>query len=314
MSWPIRCGSYRLQHPFTESVTRRVVRWLPTTPWSDRFVSLVYNIFMHRRIPRFRDPKRFSDRLLSLKLSGELLDPLRQFVSDKEYVKHYIASVVGSKYTLETYDILRTNQELDVFVLERVPCVIKPTHMSGEVLIYLARDVPPNRRMMDGWLNYNYYRRTREENYKNLKRKIIVEEFFSEDGCTPPNDYKIFCFHGCPRVIQVDFDRFHSHTRNLYDTKWNRLPITLQYPPGSREERKPRHLDVMLEIARELARPFSFIRVDMYANSSTAKVGELTNCPGSGVERIKPDVAEFWLGDLFDQDSRSPWSVVEGTA
>ena len=41
-----------------------------------------------------------------MKKDGTLLDPLRQFVTDKEYVKYYIASVVGWQHTIETYKVL----------------------------------------------------------------------------------------------------------------------------------------------------------------------------------------------------------------
>ena len=39
----------------------------------------------------------FNDRLLKIKLDGSLLDPLRQFITDKEYVKYYVSAVVGGK-------------------------------------------------------------------------------------------------------------------------------------------------------------------------------------------------------------------------
>ena len=56
---------------------------------------------------------------------------------------------------------------------------------------------------------------------------------------------------------------------------------------------------MMLDIARQLSKPFSSVRVDMYANDKQIKVGELTNCHESAGGLIQPTGAELWLGDLF---------------
>ena len=258
-------------------------------------------------MPSFRTPRLFNDHLLRLKADGSLTDPLRQFITDKEYAKYYVAGIVGWKYAMQTFAVLRSGEEVDRLVLNRVPCVIKPTHLSGPVLIYLGPETPIDRKVVKQWMRVNYYRVSRESNYRNLERKVIVEEYFSEDGRTVPRDYKIFCFHGCPKVIEVDSDRFRHHTRNLYDTAWNRLPIAIGYPPGLEDEPKPTHLEQMIEVARKLSKPFTSIRVDMYADESGVKVGELTNCHGGGTERIQPSAAESWLGSLFEKGVVRPY-------
>ena len=295
-----------MRRPFVKRVMFRAVRSLPATLWSDPIVAAIEYVIQHGRMPRLRNPELFNDRLLKLKIDGSLLEPLRQFVSDKEYVKYYVAGVVGREYTLETFDVLRTEADVDSFVSKHVPCVIKPTHMSGPVLMCIDRETPIDRGLLKAWLRSDYYRRSREANYKFLEHKIIVEEFFSEDHHTPPQDYKIFCFHGCPKLIEVDADRFRDHTRNFYDTAWNRLRLTAKYPGRAHEDPKPQHLNVMLDIARRLSIPFSSIRVDMYANDSAVRVGELTNCHGGGGERIQPLEGELWLGNLFKRGVMDP--------
>lgn len=277
------------------------LRALPAAKWSDRVVGIAEFVSRHRRIPRLSNPKLFNDRLLRLKLDGSLLDPLRQFITDKEYVKYYVASVVGKAYTLETFEILRDGTDVDRFSCTRVPCVIKPTHLSGPVIICTDLDRPINRSLLHQWLSTDYYRSSREVNYKFLRPKIIVEEFFSDERETVPKDYKVFCFHGQPKLIEVDSDRFSDHTRNFYDTAWNMMPLTVKYPAGELPDPKPPQLNTMLEVARKLARPFSSIRVDMYANEDMLKVGELTNCHGGGGELILPAWGERFLGDMFEE-------------
>ena len=283
---------------------------LPTTRWGDCVFAIMAHMFKLRRVPRLRPPKLFNDHLLELKLSGALSDPFRQFITDKEYAKDYIAWVVGPQYVLRTYDILRTELDVDRFVVKDTPCVVKPTHLSGSsILVQLDRSAPVDRQEMKCWLKSGYYRRSREINYRFLERKVIVEELHSWDGYDPPPDYKMFCFQGDPRLIQVDTKRFTGHTRNIYDMEWNRLPITIEFPAGIEEDPKPSQFEEMIEIAKRLSRPFAFLRVDMYANDTGVKVGELTNVHGNATEGIQPAAAERWMGELFEggRSSVSPW-------
>ena len=80
-----------------KKVVSRAVRAIPAARWSDPIVSVLEFVIRHGRLPRLREPVLFNDRLLKLKLDGSLLDPLRQFVTDKEYVKYYVAGVVGKR-------------------------------------------------------------------------------------------------------------------------------------------------------------------------------------------------------------------------
>lgn len=257
----------------------------------------------HRRLPRLHNPRLFNDYLYRIKVDGSLLDPLRQFVSDKEYVKIYIRATVGEKYTCETLDILRNSTDVANFVPNQLPCIVKPTHASGLAVICTTESPQLDRRLLLKWLNLNYYAKKREQNYKNLTPKIIVEEFFSADGTTPPPDYKVFCFAGTPKLIQVDSNRFSNHTRNLYDTEWNLLPFCISKPNGSVSDERPVALARMLDVAARLAAPFPFIRVDMYAIDDQIRVGELTNLPEGGAGRVIPPAAEQTLGKWFSNDA-----------
>lgn len=284
-----------------ESLTRRLV---PKTRWGDRLYGR-YRFF--KRLGRFpeRRPVRFNDHLFALKTSGLGYDPLVQFVTDKEYAKLYVAAVLGSEYTIETYRILRNREELETFVPDRFPCVAKPTHSSGQVAICADASVSLDRDRLARWFSIDHYLRSREHNYRYLVPKIIVEEFFSEDGRTVPDDYKIYCFRGVPKFVQVDSDRFTGHTQNLYDTSWVRIPATLLAPGREKDDPKPALLDDMLGMARRLSAPFPFVRVDLYATEREIRVGELTFVPNSAGAPLTPPEAEFTLGAYFrDEGAR----------
>ena len=267
----------------------RVLRWiLPRNGLGDAIYAWVLHTRAQRRLPGRKDSGRLNDRLFWMKVDGTLLDPLRQFVTDKEYVKQYVTAVVGRQYAMETFQVLRTDEDVDRLELTRFPCVVKPTHSSGQVRVLHGPSDPVDRELLKRWLRVNLYRLSREQNHKHLTPKIIVEEFFSEDRRTVPSDYKVFCFDGVPRFIQVDSDRFVAHTRNLYDTAWKRLPYAYHYPERTQDDPPPQQLEQMLDIASKLSCPFPFIRVDLYTDGTTVKVGELTNCPESSNGRITP--------------------------
>ena len=125
----------------------------------------------------------------------------------------------------------------------------------------------------------------------------------SSDGTTPPLDYKVFCFGGIPKFVQVDSDWFSNHTRNFYDTNRKLQSFCLSKPSGSASDERPVALAQMLDIASKLAAPLPFIRVDMHAMGDQIRVGELTNCPEGGTGRVTPLAAERTLGGLFKGDA-----------
>ncbi len=277
---------------------------LPAGSRGDAIYAWLHFLATHRRFPGARESGRLNDLLYHVRVDGDLLDPLRQLVSDKVYARWYVAATVGEQYTLKTLALLEHVDEVDRLQLTRYPCVVKPTHLAGEVLFCLKDDSELDRERMKRWLRTNLYREHREQNYRWLRPRILVEEYFGAADSPVPDDYKIWCFGGEPRFIQVDSGRFTTHLQNLYDTSWRRLPCSLFYTAGEQDDPGPARLPRMLEIASMLAAPFEFIRIDLYASGDDIRVGELTNCPEGAFGRIQPDHEEF-LGDLLLASSRA---------
>ena len=272
---------------------------LPASPRGDAIYAWCHFLAAHRRAPGPRDSGRLNDLLYHVRVDGDLLDPLCQFVTDKEYAKWYVGATVGERYTLKTLALLNRVDEVDRLRLTHFPCVVKPTHLSGEVQFCREDDRGLDRERMKRWFDVNLYRESREQNYRWLSPRIIVEEYFDTPGAPVPDDYKIFCYRGEPRFIQVDSGRFTSHTRNLYDTSWRRLPCGIHYPNRDEFDARPESLARMLEIAARLAAPFEFIRVDLYVHGDDIRVGELTNSPGGALERLRPAGCDEILGGLL---------------
>ena len=273
---------------------------LPETMWADRLYALFEFLGHHRRFPE-KAPRRYSDHLFALRTSGALYDPLRNFVTDKEFIKLYIAATVGARYNVRTLRILRTKDDVEALTLDRFPCVLKPTNGSDRVHICTDANDVPDVETLRQWLDLDFYKESREQNYRYLRQKIIVEEFLSEDGRTPATDYKITCFHGRPGFIQVETGRFAEYSRSFYDPDWRPMPVAIRYPRGAGEDVRPPMLERMLDLAERLSAPFDFIRVDLYATATDLRVGELTNCPNAGRSKVTPPEAQFLLGRFFEQ-------------
>ena len=113
-------------------------------------------------------------------------------------------------------------------------------------------------------------------------------------------DYKIFCFDGKPKFIQVDFDRFSDHKRNIYDLEWNLINLSIKYPNDpAKVISKPSNIDSMIDIAKQLSEGFPEIRVDLYSVCGRTFFGELTLFHGSGFEKFSPISFEELFGSYI---------------
>jgi hypothetical protein len=276
--FPIRLENFLVRH---------INQALPSARWADYLMTLYWFVRMQRRLPK-RDAMLFNDVLFRIKTSDDILNPVRSFTSDKELVKQYVAAKLGEHHNVPTIAVLRSLAEVRAFDVPR-HCVIKPTHLSGTVI--LRRDGEAlDFREMESWFGKNYYRSSREANYRYLVPKVIVEPFVFDDD--NPNDYKFFCAGGRASLVQVDADRKMRHTRCFYDRHWNKQPFAMTYPMLEGDVPRPANLDLMLELAGKLSADIGFVRVDFYSDGRQALVGEITHVHGNVREFFLPRTGE----------------------
>jgi hypothetical protein len=263
-----------------------VKRHAPYTRTWDR---LYHRLLFYRKHRRWPGPAMsWNDVWFRIKTSDEILDPLRVFVSDKEHVKQYVKAVVGDEHNVPTLGVLHTPADVDTFDFPD-RCCIKPTHASAQVILRTAGE-PIDRERIKRWFALNYYYAGREINYRRLRPKVIVEPLIFDSANV--EDYKIFCWKGVPKFVQLDFDRHTNHTRKLFDVDWNEQDFSIIYPRNTSRVARPQTLDEMLRVARELSRPFSFVRIDLYSDQRRVLVGEITNCSANAGGFFLPRSAE----------------------
>jgi hypothetical protein len=245
---------------------------LPRNRFGDNLYHRLLFLNKHRRAPG--RGMLWNDVLYRLKTSDEIRDPLRVFVSDKEHVKQYVRDTVGDEYNVPTLAVIRSPDEVERLEFP-ARCCIKPTHASGQVILRQQGE-PIDLDRIRGWFGLDYYRAGREANYRGLQPKVIVEPLIFDSANV--EDFKVFCWNGAPKLVQQDFDRHSHHTRKYFDTDWNEQDFSIIYPRSNARAPRPDALPLMLEVARKLSTPFSFIRIDLYTDGRRVLVGEITNC------------------------------------
>lgn len=258
------------------------------------------------REPELENPKGYNDKLQWLKLNW--YDPLAVKCADKYGVREYVAEKIGAQYLNQLYGVYESVDEID---LEELPksFVLKATHGCGFNIICKDKTVMKWRkeyRRMRRWLKTNYFWKSREWVYKDIKPRIVCERFLEDKGTGQLLDYKIFCFEGEPKIIQVDFDRFKNHRRNLYDLDWNLLDVEIKYPrDNSVIIEKPDKLELLLDLSRKLSREFPHVRVDFYYVEGKIYFGELTFFHASGTGKFKPEEFDYVMGDWLKLPEKS---------
>lgn len=278
---------------------RSMLRALPETRFGDRIFCTIQFLRFHKRLPTRE--LRYNDVLHRIRVSDDILDPLRVFVSDKELVKLYVKAVVGEQYVVPTLAVLRSKQDIHRYEFP-AQCCIKATHTSGCVILRRAGE-PLDITRIERWFDINYYRSGREANYKHLVPKVIVEPLLFGDANV--QDYKIFCVNGEPKLIQVDVDRYIRHQRKYFDVHWKEQDFSIKYPRADRIIPRPANLSEMLSVAAQLSERFWFVRIDLYSDDHQVFVGEITHCADGADGRFMPAAAEQRVSaHLFDDLSR----------
>ena len=139
----------------------------PYNRLGDKLICLYDFYTAHRRIPT--NKLIFNDVLYKIKTTDEIVSPLRVFVTDKEFVKLFVKAVLGDQHTIPTLTVLHSMDEVRNYPFPS-ECCIKPTHASGHVILRKNGEEIDFKKI-ERWFNLNFYRVSREANYKALQQR-----------------------------------------------------------------------------------------------------------------------------------------------
>lgn len=254
---------------------------------------------MFRKELNLENPKTFNEKLQWLKLYDR--KDIYTTMVDKFKVKEYVSNIIGREYIIPTLGIYDKFEDIDFRKLPK-EFVMKCTHDSNSTIICKDKttfNIVEAKKKMNKLLKRNYYYGGREWPYKNIKPRIIIEEYIKDKEL---KDYKIMCFNNKAKFIFVCSNRNTDDGLNIdvFDIEWNKMPFGRKAHPNSKIHiKKPDNFSEMIQLAEKLSNDVPFIRVDFYETNGKTYFGELTFYPAGGFEKFEP---EFWdekLGNLL---------------
>ena len=247
-------------------------------------------------------PETFNEKLQWLKLHDH--NPLYHILVDKIEVQKWVADRIGEEYIIPTLGVWDDPEDID---FDSLPdrFVLKCNHNSGLGMCICTDksklDIPAVKADLREGLAQDYFLPFREWAYKGVKPRIIAEEFIPAPGGEGLDDYKVFSSYGRPFMIEIDFDRFIEHKRNLYSLEWELLDAQIEYrnDPG-RIFPRPDNLDELLSLSAKLSRDFPECRTDFYIVGDRIYFGEITFYHEAGFGRFTPIEFDKTCGEHID--------------
>ena len=268
------------------------LRFIP----DEAYIQLYY--FSHfKHFANLNNPKTYNEKLNWLKLHDR--NPLYTILVDKYEVKEYVGKAIGEEYIIPTLGVWEHFDDID---FDQLPdqFVLKCTHDSEGLVIVKDKgklDKAAAREKIEAALKVNFYYIGREWPYKNVKPRIIAEQYMEDHIDGELRDYKFFCFDGEPKAMFVASDRSKDATKfDYYDLNFNHLQIKQHYPNAG-NVRKPVTFDKMIELSKVLSAGFPHVRVDFYEVNGHLYFGELTFYHFSGFMPFQPEEWDRKFGE-----------------
>ena len=237
------------------------------------------------------NPKTLNEKLQWLKLNDRK-DVYTKLV-DKYEVKKIIAKILGKEYIIPTIAVWDSPEKI---VVDDLPdkFVLKCTHNSaGKLCVCTDKnvfDLEKARRILQKQLDENYYYTNREWPYKNVKPRIICEQYMENRNKTPLVDYKFYCYGGSPEYFMVSYGEADHHVRNhKFNMELESIDYLFKENPtvNLKDIVLPSNMNEMIQIVERLCKPFQHIRVDLFNIDGKIYFGELTFFSGAGFINIK---------------------------
>lgn len=257
------------------------------------------------------NPKTYNQKLQWLKLYNK--NPLLNVLVDKYEVKKYVAETIGEEYVIKNYGLWNSFDEID---FDQLPSqfVLKTTHDSGGVVICKNKselDHEKARKKLEMHLQKTHFFLSREWPYKDVKPRIIAEEYLVDESKVELKDYKFFCFDGECKALFIATERSSGDVKfDFFDIEFNHLDIVQFHKQSGKVADKPKNFELMVELSKNLSKGLEHVRVDFYNIDGKILFGECTFFHHGGLEPFSPKEWDYKFGEwinlqkLIDTKSR----------
>ncbi|MCR5761462.1 MAG: hypothetical protein K6F82_05665 [Sphaerochaetaceae bacterium] len=267
----------------------------------EQYIKRLYKSIFGYEI-NLENPTLFSEKLQWLKLHNR--KEIYSTMVDKYKAKDFVGNLIGYDKIIPLLGVWDKPEDIPYDTLPD-KFVLKCNHNSGTGM-YICKDKSKidisrvNKNLKKG-LKEDYFSRYREWPYKNVERKIIAEKFMENDSELGLVDYKVMCFNGEVKYIQVHTGRFGQHFETYYDIDWNMTNLSQgDIPIADHPIEKPLPFDEMLKYSEFFAKGQPYMNVDWYVIEDKLYFGELTFFDGAGFEKYGSMEYEKLLGSMVD--------------
>lgn len=182
--------------------------------------------------------------------------------------------------------------------------MLKCTHDSeGLVIVKDKEKLDKNavKEKLERCLKQNFYYIGREWPYKNVKPRIIAEQYMEDSETCELRDYKFFCFNGIPKAMFIASDRGADNVKfDYFDMDFIHLDIKQKYSHSTERLKMPDTFEQMKELSEILSKGLPHVRVDFYEVDGQCYFGELTFYHFSGFMPFQPFEWDNIFGGYID--------------
>ena len=265
------------------------------------YLERLYEAKMGKKL-NLENPRTFNEKLQWLKLYDR--KPIYTTMVDKCDAKKYVANIIGDQYIIPTLGVWNRFEDI---VFSELPnqFVLKCTHDSGGLVICKDKtrfNYSKAAGKINKALKSNYYLSGREWPYKEVKPRIIAEQYMEDSTTKELRDYKFFAFDGAVKALFIASERqtIGCETKfDFFDESFNHLDFTNGHPNATKTIEKPKCFDEMKMLASKLSKGIPHVRVDFYEVDGKVYFGEMTFSHWSGFVPFDPpkwdDIFGSWI-------------------
>ena len=266
------------------------------------YVKYQYKYITHHKCD-LKNPTRYTEKLQYLRLYVYPKNDLVIQCAGRAGVREYVKEKGFEDTLIPIYGIFDSFEDID---FDKLPdqFVMKCTHACAFNFICYDKskiDREELRKKFTKWLKTNYGKKTVELHYSRIKPQIIIEKLLQENGKLPI-EYKIHVFNGKAKSMYVVTSRGIDIRYNNYYIDWTPFDGS-QFNGWKKTDyplEKPSNWDDMVKMAEELAKPFPFVRVDLYDIDGKIYFSEMTFTPAKGTLILDDDQCDFEMGEWLD--------------
>ncbi len=259
-----------------------------------------------RKLPNFKSPKTFQEKLLYLKLYNYIDNPRVIQCADKIRVREYVEEK-GYGYLLN--DIIGIYDSVEEIPWEELPNQFALKWNFGATYNIICDDkskinIEAAKAKLKKWGKTKYWLPYAEMQYAKCSKKMLCEKYLDTSQGFLPYDYKLYCFNGEVKAILFIMDRDQEKKGGFFTPDWEYIGLPgSEYKDFKELPEKPYSLDTMLECATVLSKEFPFVRVDFYQCGKRAIFGEMTFTPAAGLYVSQIDINGVSMGDMLNLES-----------